>query len=179
MAEAVSRQDEDQRAHCIGYSEGVRCRSDSLGGTDYCEQHGQWFQADLEVFREVNEHFRMDVREYWSRSNFYLLVQGALMSVFVGTVREQSSLSVLTITVGILGLVLSLIWVYVARKSAKWIEKWRSARKVTNQRIDRHAVFVEFDDVSHDRSAEKATSYVPCVFPTAWLLLLLFGNVFR
>ena len=176
MAEAASSQVQEQKARCIIYSEGVRCSNDPLGGTDYCGQHGAWFQADLEVFREINEHFRMDVHEYWSRSNFYLLVQGALMSVFVGTVREGGSLTAIARTVAILGLVLCLIWFYVARKSIKWIEKWRAARKFMDQRIDRHARFVVVDKVVGSTSAEDATSYVPCVFAVAWLFLLLFGN---
>ena len=42
-------------------------------------------EQDFIIYRVINEHFRQDVREFWVCSNFYLLVQAGLISVFVAT----------------------------------------------------------------------------------------------
>lgn len=150
-----------------------RCTNEPLGNTDYCGLHGDWFRADLEVFSEISEHFRQDVREFWYRSNFFLLVQGVLVSVFVGMVREGVSLGALPLIVGLFGLVLSLFWIIVAKGSVDWISKWRRVTILTNNRIDRHASYEEAEGGAQSKwSPQQVTSYLPIVFVVGWVLLL-------
>lgn len=65
---------------------------------------------DIEIFKIITEHFRQDIREFWTRANFYLLAQTGLFSVFAATystlVRSQA---IIAMSVPILGLVIAII----------------------------------------------------------------------
>lgn len=70
---------------------GEQCPNSPAYDSAYCEQHSNWLLADLEVYKAITEHFRQDVREFWTRSNFYLLIQTGLLSVFIA-VQPVSSI---------------------------------------------------------------------------------------
>lgn len=160
---------------CVARGGGTtRCRNEVESGTDYCGRHGRWFDADLEVFHEVSEHFRMDVREYWARSNFYLLVEGALVSVFVAVARDSTSDRGLATILGVFGFLFCLYWGIVAREGVMWIERWRKERIRLDARIDRTASLGGVEGMKDPlKSAENATSFAPFVFAVGWVALLV------
>lgn len=61
-------------------SDGSRCNTVPEVGR-YCAEHQKVLDRDVDVFRVLCEHFLQDVREFWTRSNFYLVVDSALVSV--------------------------------------------------------------------------------------------------
>jgi hypothetical protein len=45
-------------------------------------------QGDLEDFRAVTDHFKQDIREFFTRSNFYLVAEGGLLAIFFAKVTK-------------------------------------------------------------------------------------------
>ena len=74
---------------------------------------------DIELFKILTEHFG-------SRSNFYLLAQAALFSVFVATYSTlTNSYTILRIAISLLGLIIAIFWFMALRGSILWIQLWR------------------------------------------------------
>jgi hypothetical protein len=99
----------------IPASDGTPCPNPVVGQGDYCWVHGDWFQADLDVYKMVDEHFRQDVREYWQRSNAYVVVEALLLSVFASLLAGDQEYPVL-LTLGIFGLILTMVWFAVMNR---------------------------------------------------------------
>jgi hypothetical protein len=144
----------------------------------YCEQHGEWFVADLEVFKVVNEHFRQDVREFWNKSNFYLLIQAGLLSVFVTSVgKTPPEVKPILVTLDIFGLGLALAWAVVARGSLHWLRRWRQQMIEIDNVVDRHRAFSKVENFATERpsmSPSNVTQFLPVAFVAGWLILLYF-----
>ena len=95
---------------------GTQCPKTKTLDSQFCEQHANWLVADLEVYRVITNHFRQDVREFWVRSNFYLLVQAGLLSVFAtGIISSTNYDKAIAMSLGILGLIIAISWFLVSR----------------------------------------------------------------
>ena len=143
-------------------------------GSEFCAQHA--LPADLEVFRAVTDHFKQDLREFWVRSNFYLVVQAGLISAFAALIPKEAKLQhTLAISMGGVGLAIAVMWVFVARGAVSWIQLWRSEVVSLGRVIDRHRVYerVEAHASSHPLgSPTYVTKYLPLVFCAAWIALI-------
>lgn len=152
------------------------CPEPVLGASDFCERHRDWFAADLEAYKAVGEHFRQDLREFWNRSNFYLLVQAGLLSVFVSTSNRTSRYEMaIAIALVILGEVLAVMWWLVARGSILWIREWRKQMIALDDAVDRHRCFSVVErhvNQSPFKSPSYITQFLPLVFCLVWLALL-------
>jgi hypothetical protein len=156
--------------------DGTQCPNVPVQGSQLCEQHANWLPADLVVYRAVTEHFRQDVREFWSRSNFYLIVQAGLLSVFVTASSQSSSQSRLLVAgLGILGFVIAIIWFLVARGSVMWIRRWRAQTIEIDNIVDRHHAYTNVEALAEHRplmNPSNLTQYLPLVFCVGWIALL-------
>ncbi|MDL1979196.1 MAG: hypothetical protein LWX52_14080 [Deltaproteobacteria bacterium] len=156
--------------------DGTPCLNVAVGGSDFCEQHGNWFTSDIEVYKEIGEHFRQDIREFWTRSNFYLLVHAGLLSVFTAISNRSSEYNIaIGIALGVFGLSLAIVWFIVARGSIIWIRKWRANMIEIDEIIDRHHYYkVEnFAAQSPLMSPSNVTQYLPLVFGISWLVMIV------
>lgn len=153
-----------------------RCLEPAVGGSDYCRQHGDWFEADLRVFESIAEHFRQDIREFWNRSNLYLLVEGALASVFITTVTSGTAdraQLLLYLVLSIFGLGLTTVWYLVAKGSIAWIDRWRDQLLAIGLTVDRHEAYASVHSASRSAGAwqhpQQMTLYLIALFEFAWL----------
>ncbi len=64
------------------------------------------------MLQEIRDHFQQDLREFWQRSNFYLVADGVLVFTFA-----TSHVHALQLILSCAGLVISLFWLLVARGS--------------------------------------------------------------
>jgi hypothetical protein len=123
-------------------SDGSQCSNLVVGTSNYCEQHGNWLLADLEVFKVVGEHYRQDLRDFWTRSNFYLVVEGGLLSVFFSRLGNTSKYEIaIDFAFILLGGLLAVIWFFVARNSLFWIQQWRTQMIEVDEKVDRLQCF--------------------------------------
>jgi hypothetical protein len=174
---------------CIHVEEsGVRCKKKPVADTPYCWQHGQWFEADLEAYRMVDEHHRQDLREFWGRSNFYLLVQGGLITVAISGLGQALGVR---IALTILGFILSLHWYVIVRASNAWARAWGRRFLQIEKIVDRHRSYYETEqDALRDPALSlrfgKRTfllnpnvnaQQLPLIFAVAWLVLFVMAIV--
>jgi hypothetical protein len=89
-------------------ADGSPCTTVALVGR-YCPDHEPVLLRDLEIFRQLHEHFMQDTREFWRRSNFYLVVNAALVLVFAS--GQQTPLR---LVLAVFGLLTSAFWLFVA-----------------------------------------------------------------
>jgi len=162
--------------------DGNQCPNNQDQGSSFCEQHAQWLPSDLEVYKAVTEHYRQDIREFWSRSNFYLIVQAGLLSVFV-SMEPQFSTYEKTVTIGLgaLGLIIAIAWFFVSRGSAVWIRRWRDQTVEIDKIIDRHQSYtrVEAFAVKNPHlSSSTVTQYLPIFFCIGWIALITFTIIY-
>jgi hypothetical protein len=166
----------EERRCIYGSDDDGPCPHSAVGASNFCEHHTHWLQADLEVYKAVGEHFRQDLREFWTRSNFYLLVQAGLLSVFV-SISNRTSRSELTMSIALilLGEVLAIIWFLVARASLIWIQRWRGEIIAIDEVVDRHRSYSRMErSAKHGwlSSPSSITHLLPLAFCLAWGVLL-------
>jgi hypothetical protein len=129
------------------------------------------------MFNSVHQHLLQDVREFWKRSNLYLVVHGALLSVYLSAVSiapERTTFARLTI--GFLALLLALFWFGVARASVKWTKLWDDKVREMDAVIDRHALYRSLGPLAEKgvlTHPQQLTQYVPLVFAAGWGVLLV------
>ena len=160
------------------------CNNFRVGANDFCEQHGSWSANDLEVYKAIKETLLQDLREYWTRSNFYLLINAGLLSVFSTTVssalKNQQTINPLLgsidIALCVMGLSLVSIWFGVARSSLYWIREWRIQMIAISDVIDRREYYkkVVQDTMDNRRIPTRITLYcLSALFALGWVFLLI------
>lgn len=167
--------EESSKCDCWGVNkDGEPCPSPTVGDSNYCTQHGDWFEADLRIFDSLTNHFRQDVREFWTRSNLYLLVEGVMASVFVTTVTDPDRAKHLLILVFIstFGLALTTSWYLVARSSIIWIDRWRDQVLRIGKVVDRHrayeTVHLTAQSTKPWHHPQRMTLYLILLFALSW-----------
>ena len=162
------------KRHCqYILSNGSQCSQPVVGTSNFCEQHGNWLPADLEVFKAVGEHYRQDLRDFWTRSNFYLLVEGGLLSVFISRLGNTSKYEiVIDFAFIVLGGLLAVIWFFVAKNSLFWIQQWRTQMIEIDEKIDRLQCFSRLERLvinTPHKNPYLLTQYLPLLFGISWL----------
>lgn len=132
---------------------------------------------DIEIFRIVTEHFRQDIREFWTRANFYLLAHAGLFSAFVMTyptlIKYQATIAV---TIPILGLIIAIVWFIVLRGAIYWLERWREQVIKLAKELDRFQCYVEVESSTRQKrflSPSYVTQFLPLIFAIIWLAILV------
>jgi hypothetical protein len=158
--------------------DGSQCVNSQVQGSQFCELHGQYLIADLEVYKAITEHYRQDIREFWSRSNFYLLVQAGLLSVFVTQSPQSSGYGrAVTLALGFLGLTIAIAWFLVSRGSVVWIRRWREHTMEIDKIVDRHRLYTKAETFASSNpllSSSNITQFLPLFFCVGWIVLIVF-----
>jgi hypothetical protein len=159
---------------CYLLDNAVACPRPRAPGSEFCAQHS--LPADLEVYRVVTDHFKQDLREFWSRSNFYLVVQAGLVSAFGAIVPKASeSQRALALTIAGVGLAVAVFWLVVARGAVTWIRLWRAEVVRLDALVDRHRVYERIErlvDSNPLMSPSRVTQYLPVIFCVGWVALI-------
>ena len=131
---------------------------------------------DVEIFKIVTDHFKQDIREFWTRSNFYLLAQIGLFSVFVATFSTSTGFkTTISISIAILGLVIAVFWFVILRGAIEWLRQWRNQVIKLDREIDRFQCYVEVESLVEQKlflSPSYMTQFLPLIFVITWLLVL-------
>ena len=148
---------------------GSQCHKTPISGFVYCDEHAPWIESDLEAYRAITAHFRQDVREFWSRSQFYLVVQTGLLSVYAALSSPQAPfrLQTATLGLGIVGLVVAVFWFLCARGSVLWLRRWRKQVVEMDNAVDRCRTYGKVESFASGRplmSPSNITQYLPLVF---------------
>jgi hypothetical protein len=138
---------------------------------------------DLELFRITAEHFRHDLTALWNHSSYFLIIQGALASVFANAIGPQDPNNEIVLVsakdeglvLAGVGFVFALVWSWVAARRVALIQKWRENVTHLDGCVDRHGVYlrVEPDVGSHWWYGPSAlTARLPWLVSAMWLLAI-------
>jgi hypothetical protein len=154
----------------VDLPDGSPCSAPLTVGS-YCERHSAVGDRDFQIFQMAHEHYEQDLRMFWQRSNFYLVVDGFLVSAFV-----TAHLRSLQIVLACAGLMISLFWLLVARSSIRWVALWRAEVQRLDRIVNR---FQSFDAIENQQKGKPWTSpswltqWLPALFLTGWICIFL------
>jgi hypothetical protein len=81
--------------------------------------------VELERLKLADHHFLHDLQQFWQRARFFVLLQGALFSVFASIADDDESGQELAPLLVAFGLEVALYWGWISRVTADRIETWR------------------------------------------------------
>lgn len=143
--------------------------------------------AEIETFKLACEHFRHDISSFWTQSNFFFLVQGALISFFVSDIGPQDpahthglvSARVEALMLAVAGIVFALMWSLVSTGRQRFIREWRNAVVHLDGVVDRHHVYVGIEEKA-DRDKLNpitVTAWVPRILAVGWLVVIVYFSL--
>jgi hypothetical protein len=140
----------------------------------------------MENFKMIAEHFRQDVREFWTRANFFLVTQTGLFSAFFVIFHNLpvDNVSIILI-VPIFGLIMAIFWFFVLRGAVFWIKKWREQVIKLSNELDRFHCYAEVENLVNEKkflSPSNITQFLPLGFACVWgalLILIVLKTAFK
>jgi len=166
----LATQDTAPRMCSVDLPDGSPCPALAITGA-YCGDHAGVADRDFQMFQTVHEHFQQDQREFWSRSNFYLVVDGVLVSAFATTHVHS-----LQLILSCAGLVISVFWLLVARGSIAWLALWRAEVRRLDLVVNRFRSFSDIELRLQRKpwlSPSWLTQWLPACFLAGWAVILL------
>ncbi len=129
---------------------------------------------DLEVFRQVCEHYRQDMRLFWTRSIFFLVVQGGLLSILTLSGKKQG-FAVSPWLIVITGFAVAVYWFFAAKANLHWLQEWRKQVVSTNSQLQNSGSGWYGDVVSDVQSNLRNVSTeivrtLPLIIGAVWLV---------
>ncbi len=160
---------------------GSQCQNQPKEGKDLCKGHFGLNQMDAAVYHAVTDHFKQDIREFFSRSNFYVVAEAAFLSAFFAIVSKTygggnatPDLQLWAIKgIAIAGLLLSVIWLLVAVSSAYWIKRWREQVRYVSNSYSNIKVYEDVEGVNWVKDKfrpEHITLLLPVLFLVFWIV---------
>lgn len=144
-----------------------------------CDEHARRVtELDGAVYTVVTDHFKQDLREFYARSNFYLVAQAALLAAFFGRRSPEPYANVMLVAIG---LVTALFWLCVTHSTVFWIRRWREQVLRVSRELDRRFDAYAQAESPHRHlravreSPEDMTKWLPAVFVAAWVAILVFA----
>jgi hypothetical protein len=136
--------------------------------------------VDVELFQSVVGQLRFVTSMFWQQANFFILIQGGLLTVvasqFIPKVKTQPLLPLLLLSA--LGLLLAGFWGFIAWNRVWIIKKWNYQVKHLDREIDRHLVYQnvlqELEDKGHRRPTHLAR-FIPWLLAAGWIALLIWS----
>jgi hypothetical protein len=120
--------------------------------------------ANLEMLKLADQHFLFDLEQFWQRARFFVVIHGALFSVFVSIADDgrNSDLDVLIVAFGVL---LALYWAWISLLTADRIGEWRRVVMTVEQTLPGAHIFEAAEQ--HAVKWRKNPTVVACLLPPA------------
>ncbi len=162
---------------------GEQCQNQPKDGRNLCEDHLGVGDRHTEVYRAVTDHFRQDLREFFSRSNFFLVAEAALLSAFYAIqIKLISSPDQINLgdlwsnkALALAGLLLTVIWLFVSCSNVYWIRRWRREVKTVSEYLSNISSYKNVEEVGFLIDLlrpENITVLLPLLFLGLWAFAL-------
>ncbi len=127
------------------------------------------------IFESVADHYKQDLREFFTRANFYLAVHTALLSA-VGIRDAPNSKSdwAIILLIALAGIVLACVWGSVSYGAVLWIRRWRKELQRLSRELSPTHSYHRLEDEANEhryQSPEELTKFLPWFFAIIWLCL--------
>lgn len=160
--------------------EGRQCQNPPKQGSYLCDTHIWHAGWDREVFHGINDRFMQDIREFFTRSNFYLVAETALLSVFFTKFAKSPTTTpsdfIFVTIFALAGLVLAFLWWLTARGAIFWIRWWSEELQRLDDSLDRFRSYSRMADEAKRqqcKSPQQITQWLPILFGLIWIVTLL------
>jgi hypothetical protein len=129
--------------------------------------------SDIEYLKLACEQYRTNVTNFWARSNLFLLLTGALISVFV--VNGQPGY--LRLGIPILGLLVVTFWYMTLDATYHWVRYWRAEVARVDNVIGPFKVFHQAQMVAIQRgfrvTPDWIAKWLPLLMGAAWVAVTI------
>jgi hypothetical protein len=138
--------------------------------------------ADLELLKPVVDQHRFVTSMFWQQANFFVVIQGALLSVLASQVLNKGPKQLTPLLLlSALGLVLAVFWGLVAWNRVWIIEKWIGQVRHLDREVDRHLVYESVEKALEEkrwyRKPTHMTRFLPWLLALGWIALLIWPPV--
>jgi hypothetical protein len=141
---------------------------------------------DLEIFRIASEHFRHDIVGLWTHSSYFLLIQGALFSVFaniIGPRGDEAGSGLVSekqeaLFIAIVGLLFAFFWGWVSWRRVKLIRRWRENVMHLDGVVDRHGIYLQVEQQVNKHwwfGPSAFTAQLPWLITAIWLAAIFWA----
>ncbi len=135
-------------------------------------------RINAQIYEVITDHYKQDLRIFWTRANFFLLIQAGLIGFFTSKPQSDPNDLFLRITMCTTGLIIAIVWFLVTKSSVYWIEKWRERVVEIDSKINSFQSYSKAEALSSEKlpifvrlRPTVVTEYLPIVFVLAWLFL--------
>ncbi len=117
----------------------------------------------------------MDIKLFWERANFYLIVQAGLISLFFTSYQEISLFEKeIIIIIPAIGLMIAVFWFITLIGCIKWIRLWRKEVVKLDEQLDPYRVYARIEEtanISPIWSPSYITHILPIGFIIGWIVI--------
>jgi uncharacterized membrane-anchored protein len=123
---------------------------------------------ELEHFKLVVDHYKQDVREYWTKANFFFLANTALLSGYIVYLNQQTYL-LLAIILPLAGMIVAGFFYLILETSHFWTKVWRCEVLRLCKETQRFYCYEQVENIGQKK---------PYMHPEFWTQLLDVAFVF-
>jgi hypothetical protein len=136
-------------------------------------QSAQQGQPPFKEYEVIVGKFNAELQLFWTRANFYVLVQAGLLSFAVAilTLAADNKITWLAVeAVSGVGYSLGVFWLFTLMGSYGWITVWREEARSLDRQVNQPAFFSIAEDPDQTRPwrPAKITRFLPLLFMSAW-----------
>ncbi|MCW4025260.1 MAG: hypothetical protein NWF01_09540 [Candidatus Bathyarchaeota archaeon] len=125
--------------------------------------------VELEHFKLVVDHYKQDIREYWTKANFFFLANAGLLSGFIIFLDHANDFPLFKIALPLTGIVVAAFFYLILENSHYWSKRWRCE---VLKLCEGGKKFPCYWDVEHEAQV------CPCRHPEFWTQLLDLAFIF-
>ncbi len=125
------------------------------------------------IFQTVSAHFRMELKLFWTRANFYLLIEASLITFTASFITNPIAIT----GISLVGVILGVFWFLVNNGTAFWIKRWREQIIKIDNVVNRFKSYSEVEPKVKQnllKSPTFITLYLPWIFILIWCILLIY-----
>jgi len=130
--------------------------------------------ADLELLKSVVEQLRFVTTMFWQQANFFTAIQSALLGVAASQFFYKGISKLWPLVyLSAVGLVLALVWFFVAWRRVQIIDKWTCQVRHIDQEVDRHRLYKRaLENTWYKKPTHITMRFLPWLLVLAWGVLL-------
>jgi hypothetical protein len=135
---------------------------------------------EVAAYEAVTAQYRMDIEIYWTRSNFFLLVNAGLLTLVTALMDSDQSRNEVLYAVCSVGVVISSLWLLAMWSSYHWLCEWRQRVVDIDAHVNPHRSFLaaEHGEAGSPKLFRRLRPtaivlWLPTTFIGSWVLLSL------
>lgn len=132
---------------------------------------------DLEHFKMVVEHYKQDIREYWTKANFFFLANTGLLSGYIIYLNQTNNFPLFKVALPITGIVVAGFFYLILDNSHFWTKVWRCEVLKLCRECNKFHCYVEVEEMAQEKPHKHPEFWTQLldlafIFVWAWFLVI-------